>query len=142
MAIRPGGAFAAADERHRSDCSRVQTITPLLIMSILTMAALLTLILMVPRQMESQRVHGIHLGHKGVPMSLLWALCMYCNDAWTLWEWRPPRRRTRKNRERPKERQTTHSKDQQSREVWCSRGVHSGQTLDGGRPQYKKGKVA
>ena len=38
----------------------------------------------------TQRVHvgivyGIYLGLKGVPISLLWSLCRYYNDTWTLW---------------------------------------------------------
>ena len=32
----------------------------------------------------SVQLHGIYRGLKGVPMSLLWGLCMYFNDAWTL----------------------------------------------------------
>ena len=34
----------------------------------------------------SMQAHGMHLGLQGAPISLLWGLCMYHNDTWTLWE--------------------------------------------------------
>ena len=30
-------------------------------------------------------VYGVYLGVEGGPVSLLWGLCMYGNDTWTLW---------------------------------------------------------
>ena len=32
------------------------------------------------------QLYGMYLGHKGAAMFLLWDLCIYYNDTWTLWE--------------------------------------------------------